>query len=104
MAAWLWKALPWFAFNELVLGQRLLRGSLFCRGCRWGYVRCQACRRFHDVDRVWTRPAGNWRAFSCPACGAGLPMLNNFVTAGVLGLGKLAVRGLSRLVRRPSRR
>jgi hypothetical protein len=103
MAAWLWKALPWFAFNELVLGQRLLRGSLYCRGCQWGYVRCQACRRFHDVDRVWTRPAGNWRAFSCPDCGDALPTHENYVTTGVLGLGKVAARGLSRLAKRRPR-
>jgi uncharacterized protein (TIGR02996 family) len=98
-----WKINPGLAFNELVLGTRLLRDTLYCDVCRYYCVRCPACRRFPNAHNL-IRGVADWLGARCPACGAGLPMLNNFVTAGVLGLGKLAVRGLSRLVRRPSRR
>jgi uncharacterized protein (TIGR02996 family) len=97
-----WKLTPWFVFNELVLGQRLLRDGLACRGCGYVCVRCPACRRLPDQERFF-RPFGHWRGVQCPECGAALRTQENLVTTAVLGPGRLA-RGLARLTRRRPRR
>jgi uncharacterized protein (TIGR02996 family) len=97
-----WKLNPGLAVNELVFGTRLLRDTLLCAGCGLYCVRCPACRRFPDA-RDLLRGFADWLGIRCPDCGAQLPLVTNFVTAGVLGVGKLAVRGLAWLAGRRGR-
>jgi uncharacterized protein (TIGR02996 family) len=99
--ALLWKLVPAFAFNELALGQRVLRDGLVCRGCLYACARCTACRRFPEQDRFY-RAFGHWAGPRCPDCGAAIPTADNLVTGAVHGAGKAAAWGLSRLLGRRS--
>ena len=89
---WFWIACPVFAFNELLLGQRMPRRMLLCRACelqmtRRSYVPCPHCGALHP-GLLWSRwnSVWNWFGYGCPACARAIPCLWNVGSLVVLAI------------------
>jgi uncharacterized protein (TIGR02996 family) len=85
-----WALNPGLAVNELVLGQRIPRVMLTCRGCHSQYTRCADCRAFLSLNEPpFTRGFGYWFGCRCPRCDGQVPLLRNFTAGVAVTAGKL---------------
>lgn len=85
-----WILNPGFAFNEIVLGQRIPKTQLICQDCEEplldrGYVPCPSCGAMH-LSRLASGKRGfrNWRGVSCPSCGKPIPCIWNVFSLLIL--------------------
>jgi hypothetical protein len=86
---------PGLAFNELILGQRVVRTMKSCTNCGAHATDCPHCHRAVDLAH-WSASSafGNWTGLRCPYCGNKLPMLANALASVI----RTPILGLLRLV------
>lgn len=89
---WFWLACPVFAFNELLLGQRMPRRTMLCRACECpianrSYVPCPHCGAVHPGG-LWSMSNAmwNWFGYGCPSCARAIPCLWNVGSLVVLAI------------------
>ncbi len=87
-----WILNPGLAFNELVLGQRIPRGTYVCKSCERpyaerNYVTCPSCGGIHPA-MLWARRNGfgHWFGYVCPSCAGVIPCLWNLTSLAILTL------------------
>ncbi|MEQ9220892.1 MAG: hypothetical protein RLO17_22750 [Cyclobacteriaceae bacterium] len=90
----IWKINPALAFNELVLGQRIPKITLFDNTSdkpliERTYIPCPHCETYHD-GRTWSwqnkTAAKNWFGLYCPDCGDVIPCIRNWMAGLILTL------------------
>ncbi len=88
----LWILMPVFAFNEVILGQRMPKVSLIDRTSdapivEKTYIPCENCGALNDA-RLWSKGNGfgHWFGLVCPQCGKNIPCLWNFTSYLLLAI------------------